>query len=440
MLRSRARKILLALIASVLTSVIIYFGSSPYLFKPLPDDRLVHVSQTINSDRYSDSIQKTSAYLKVAAKKLSVPSISVSVGVDGEVVWSEALGLSDIDNNIRATTSTLYRTNGSAKSITAAALMKMVDRNMIDLDMQVNHLFPQIPDGNPDFTVRELLTHTAGIGYHNDFGLKTKFNSLFEYLQFNSVDESLELMDGYSLKYEPGKEYHYSTYGYIMISKVIEEVSGQSYYDFLNENVLKELNISSVIPDHYPVYDRDFQKIVSYKTTGGSSKVWPIFKIFTHDRNLSYNWAGGGMLATPTDMVKLGNAILTDPDFVSSSTYNEFTAPQKYRNGEYILNKEVALGWTVLTNYQMDLSEDEYTNVTLLRSGGVKHGSGNILLLIPEYNFVIDVAINGSGGNGGLWDEVLMLSKFFLTSIRYGYTNKTEQLPDNSVSISPSQG
>ncbi|WP_158278592.1 serine hydrolase domain-containing protein [Rhodohalobacter mucosus] len=399
-------------------------------FKPLPEERLLLVNRDASSSEYSESIDQASAYLRVAAEKLSVPSISVSVGINGEVVWSEAVGLSDIDNHIPATTTTLYRTNGVAKSITAAAIMKMVESNMIDLDMPVNHLFPNIDGNNPDFTTRELLTHTAGIGYHDDLGIAAKLNSLCECMQFDSVSDAMSLVNGYDLTRDPGHEYHYSSYGYIMISKILEDKTGLSFYNLLRDSVLSPLDISSVMPDHYPEPIAKTDKIVSYKTTGGNYKVWPTLKILFHDRNLSYDWAAGGMLATPTDLVKIGNALLTDPEFVSPEIFHEFTSPQKYRNGEYIRNQEVALGWSVITNHPWDIHKDYREDVTILRSGSVKKGSGNILLLIPEYNFVIDVAVNGSEKNWSfepLWNEVLTLSKFFLMDLKPSHLIGTKQ-------------
>ena len=431
MLESRALNILFALFA--LISGIVFCGFLVNPFKPLPDARLQLVSKTITSDAYSHPIQQASEYLQKAAENLSVPSISISVGIDGEIIWSEAIGFSDIVNNIPATTSTLYRTNGTAKSITAAALMKMVDANMIDVDMPANHFFPEFTGSNPVFTTRELLTHTAGIGYHNDLGFMAKLNSLCECMQFDSVGDAMALINRHDIPYNPGVKYYYSSYGYIMISKIIEDKSGYPFFTFLQDSVLTPLDISTIVPDHHPKLEITSNKIVSYKIFDGNYKKWPTLRFLSHDRNLSYDWAAGGMLATPTDLVRLGNALLTDPEFVAPEIVDDFTKPQKNRNGDYLLNKDVALGWTVINNFRLDIHENEYEDITILRSGSVKKGSGNILLLIPEYDFVIDVAVNGSVKDWSfdpLWNEVLTLSKYFLQDIRSVKFTENDETPD----------
>lgn len=395
----------------------LWIGYQYYIWTPLPDYEFLPSSRTVSSDKYEKSIRDASEYLQRLPETLSVPSVSVSAGINGDVIWSESVGYANVENRVPANPETLYRIGGSAKSITATALMKLADQGRIDLDAPVNGMLPQIPESAPYFTTRELLTHTAGFGYHNDFGIKARLNALCECLQFNSVDNAMDLVKDHSLKYTPGERYVYSTYGYIALSKIIEEVSGQPFHDFLSASVFLPAAIESVFPDQHPNNPPGLTQAVDYKVDGDSFTKWRTLELFPHRRNLSYNWAGGGMIATPTALVKLGNALLTNHGFVAPDIRREFMSPQQTRNGEPISDHTIALGWTLIPPFSLELAEGETIEVSVARSGGLKNGSGNIFLLFPDYNLVMDVAINATIENRSFdtfFREIIPLTKPFL--------------------------
>lgn len=395
----------------------------------MPDTGNYPQTRSISSELHFDLIEEASTRLRRIPETLFVPSASVSVGINGIVIWSESIGYANLEKKIPASHETVYRIGNGAKSITSMAIMMLNDRELVDIDAPANDFLPQVPDNAAKFTIRELLSHTAGFGYHNDFGYSARLNSICECLQFNSVDESMSLINGYPLKYNPGEKVRYSTYGYIALSKIVEEITGEPFYKYLNTSIFTPVGAESIIPDHYHGRATDIQKAVSYALSGDTYRKWRTSKFFSHRRNLSYNWAGGGMLATPTDMVRLGNALLTDPDFINFETSAEFISPQKYRNGEPLPDQSAGLGWSILPEYRVNISENDAVNVFMVRSEGFKNGSGNILLLVPEFDFVIDVAINGTGNHFSfqdLWVEVLNLSEPFLREIHKQRTEDFE--------------
>lgn len=413
-------KFLLRSILLFILLAAIYAGYQYSTWAPLPEKESLPNLRFNSSEQFSNQIQEASGNFISLARKVSAPSMSAAAGYNGKIIWSETVGFSDIVSETPATSETLYRIGGSAKSITAAAVMILVDRGMVDLDAPANTYLPDLLKNAPVFSIRQLLSHTAGVGHHNDFGIMAKWNSICECLQFDSVDEAMGLFKNYPLRFDPGEQYFYSTYGYIALSKIIEEVSGEPFFEFISSSILLPLGIENPIPDHSPQNPAELSIATNYETSERSYRKWQTLNFFTYNRNLSYNWAGGGMNATPANMVIFGNALLNEQQLTAPSLYEDFLASYDAKSGESLSYNNIALGWSILSGYRIKLTEEKSVEVTILRSGGLKNGSGNMLILFPEYNFVVDMAINGASyypSSETYFEQIVQLVKPFLRKI-----------------------
>jgi CubicO group peptidase (beta-lactamase class C family) len=141
---------------------------------------------------------------------------------------------------------------------------------------------------------------------------------------------------------------------------------------------------------------------------------WKTFSFFYKDINLSYKWAGGGLVSTPTDLVKMGNKILNDTTYISSETKSLFFEHQKLADGSFNQDN-YALGWRTDKKY----TDDRFNNPQwIVHHGGVSKGSMNFLVLFPEHNLVIDAAINARAENFGyLWGEVMQIASYFINDL-----------------------
>ena len=157
-----------------------------------------------------------------------------------------------------------------------------------------------------------------------------------------------------------------------------------------------------------------------YETSDDQYRRWRTFGFLPMDINLSYKWAGGGLVSTPSDLVKMGNTILTDSTFLSESTQAVFWEPMKLKNGE-VNPQRYALGWR---SYQ-DFEHDAFPQPTwIVHHGGVSKGSMNLLVLFPEHDLVIDASINTKTPEFDLlWNEVMNLAGIFLEAQQKGEAN-----------------
>jgi CubicO group peptidase (beta-lactamase class C family) len=162
-----------------------------------------------------------------------IPSISVAVARNGEILWEEGFGWADRENRIPATEHTMYYTASVTKSFTATALMILYERKKLDLDRPVNDYLAgaklSSPAWNPaEATVRRVINHTAGL---------TTFNA-------SSLPREDMIRRYGVLFWPPGEHFDYSNLGPKVIEEVIANVSGQSYSEFMRSEVFGPLGIT----------------------------------------------------------------------------------------------------------------------------------------------------------------------------------------------------
>ncbi len=375
----------------------------------------LQITTNVSDTLFEKEITKASHYLSSVPEKLKVPSVSVAIGIHNQLVWSSAVGLADIKNNINATPHTKYRVGSTSKAITATGVARLVTNNALNLDDHIGHQIPNYPPKEWNFNTRQLLSHTAGVGNYEDFGLRSAKTTLCNCRQFDSVEEGLEVFNRYDLIFEPGTDFAYSSFDIILASAVIEKASQQPFLDYMKREVFERLNMTSTLGDHS---EPNIENLATfYRSRNRKFKEWKNLFGLTGDINLSYKWAGGGFLSTPSDLVKMGNAWLNDTTFISQSTYKTFFEPQRLLDG-IVNEQQYALGWRSYYDYQSEYLLDAKEPVWMVHHGGISKGSMNFLVLFPEYNMVINASINARAASfGEFWREVLTIADFFLENL-----------------------
>ena len=176
-----------------------------------------------------------------AIEEKKVPSMSLAVVRDGEIVWEEAFGLADVENKIKATPETVYPIASATKPFTATALMILVERGLVDLDRPANDYLKggglRAFEGDVSrATLRRILHHTSGLPMYWDL--------LFEGTSRRKPRLETVLGRYGVLVSAPGESYNYSNLGYSVLEAVIERVSGRTYAEFLAAEVFKPLGLS----------------------------------------------------------------------------------------------------------------------------------------------------------------------------------------------------
>jgi len=311
-----------------------------------------------------------------------------AMSVDGTKVWQGTAGMMDKENDEAFNLNTLTRTASIAKPITAVAAMQLVEQGKLDLDIPIQTYvsdYPRSPKG--EITTRHLLNHTSGIAAYASNKEAQTTN------EYPTLKDASAIFEKRELLFEPGSAYQYSTYGYVVLGRVIEAISEQTYTEYIQEHIFDKAGMHH---SGIEVYGKKYSNKSSlyHKTRKG--------KIVKANRpnNLSNRIPGGGFYTTAKDMIAFVNAILNGTLLSKESLENMWSdgmVRPKDAGNPY------AKGWFLYGNNP--------TYGQVIGHSGEQTGCSSQLMILPDINAVVIVLANTSGS----WGEVIN------TSIRIYY-------------------
>lgn len=351
--------------------------------QPVPD-----LAQARNIDaHFAKSIDpdvghKASARLADLRRAGSYPSVSVAVTMNGVVVWQEAQGFAGLENGRAATVDTPYAIGSVSKSLTASVVMRLADKGMIDLDKDIHNYVPKYPVLPYSVTSRQLLSHQAGIRHYRFEWSPPLFSDFGSTIEYRSVSDSLSVFEKDPLLFEPDTGFGYSTYGYTLLSAVVEGATGRPFLAVMQDELFGPagMALSGADDKLRPVTGR----ASDYQSFGSGGYVLP-----APFANSSNKWAGGGFRSTPTDLVHFGVALL-DGRIVSPQSRGQMFTPRKLRNGK-VNPQDYGLGFRIDTITDPDYPGKSWRAV---HHGGVAVGSQAMLVMLPGENIVVAITAN----------------------------------------------
>ncbi len=169
------------------------------------------------------------------------PGLAVAVFQDGKFAYEGAFGLADVETGSKNGVETNFRLASVSKQFTAAGVLILAERGKLSLNDRLSKFFPGFPSYGSDVTVQELLHQTSGIPDYDGYIPKARK------AQLNDADV-LDILEGLRHgDFPPGERFEYSNSNYVLLGLIIENASGQSFPDFLNENVFVKLGMKKTI-------------------------------------------------------------------------------------------------------------------------------------------------------------------------------------------------
>lgn len=288
---------------------------------------------------------------------------AVLIGRGGKPIFTDAVGLADREHKIPNTVKTRFRLGSMNKMITATATLQLVQAGKIALDAPLGKYLPDYPNKEiAKVTIHQLLTHTGGTG---DF-----FGPEFDAhrLELRTHADYVKLFGNRGPEFAPGSRWKYSNYGFLLLGAIIERVSGQSYYDYVQQHVYTPAGMVSTgsEPEERAVADRS----VGYTKMDGNSAWKP------NTDTLPYRgMAAGGGYSTVEDLLRFANAIqqhkLLDAKHTTLLTTGKVDTPggrYAYGFGERIINGTRCVGHgggAPGMNGALDICDNGYVVVVL---------------------------------------------------------------------------
>lgn len=168
-------------------------------------------------------------------KEQRLPSASAAVARNGELLWSEAVGLADQDAGAAATPDTQYRVASITKTFTAVAIMQLRDAGELGLDDRLGDHIPEAAHPGP--TIRRMLCHHSGLQ-------REPAGELWETMQSPTVNDLLGRLVEAEQVLEPARHFHYSNLAFALLGEVVARRSGRPYVEHVQEQILDPLGLS----------------------------------------------------------------------------------------------------------------------------------------------------------------------------------------------------
>ncbi len=193
----------------------------------------------------SDSYEAARANADRQAKEWiarGIPGLSLTVAVDGKIMYSEGFGYADLEERVPVWPTTKFRIGSISKPLTATALMQLVEAGKLDLDAPVQKYVPSFPDKGAVITTRMLAGHLAGIRHYQG----DEFNIQQHYA---NVLDGVKIFENDPLVSPPGTKFNYSSYGYNLLSAVVESAAGENFLAYMQKHVFEAMGLAHTAAD-----------------------------------------------------------------------------------------------------------------------------------------------------------------------------------------------
>jgi CubicO group peptidase (beta-lactamase class C family) len=228
--------------------------------------------------------------------KFDVPGLSFAIGYAGAIVHQAAFGVADREQNEATTPQHLFRIASVSKMITSVTLFRLIEENRVKLSDRVfgpgallgtDYGAPPYSPGIDQITLENLLTHTGG-GWTND-----NRDPMFTHPHMDHAQLITWTLANRPLDRPPGQHYAYSNFGYCVLGRVIEKLTGQRYAEHVRTEVLGRCGITDMTIAGNTRDQRQAGEVAYYCRVESP-----------YEMNVRRMDSHGGWLATPTDLVQ----------------------------------------------------------------------------------------------------------------------------------------
>lgn len=330
---------------------------------------------------HQEAIDTARVWVQEAMEEEQYPGLSIAVAIDGETVWSEGFGHADIAAGAPVTPDSKFRIGSVSKPFTAAAIAQLMIEGQLDVDAPIQEYVPEFPEKQWTVTTRQVGGHIAGIRHYLG-------NENLSDVRYETVAEGLDIFKDSPLLFEPGTEYSYSSYGWNLISAVVEGASGQPFLDYMDEHVFGPLGMTHTEAD-WATEEIDGRVSFYVRGEDGVPEDAPYV-------DNSYKWAGGGFLSTPEDMIRFAEAH-RDTGFLTREGLDFLMTSQTLSDGN---ETGYGFGWSTAV--------DDAGRRLVGHTGGSVGGT-TLLTMNPETGVIVAMAINLSRADLSLGRRVMQL-------------------------------
>jgi D-alanyl-D-alanine carboxypeptidase len=300
--------------------------------------------------------------VKGIMERQHIPGMAVVVIRNGQVQELKGYGVTDITTKQPVSPNTKFGIGSNTKPFTAMAIMMLAEEGKVDLDKPISQYLADLPPQWKLLTLRQLLSHTAGISEDGYWRKRKQPKDLIKFVKPE-------------LDFPPGESWMYSNSGFTLAGLVIEQASGQLYGDFLRDRIFKPLGMQQTQAKLEPLPNL---------ATGYEWKNDRLNKLELKGDQMSLG--SGNIISTASDMAKWVQA-LDRGKLLSASGYQQLWTSATLQNGR---TTGYGLGWFV----------DNFNGHPLIQHGGNGYGYSSGLNRYPKDQLDVIILANNIDVDG----------------------------------------
>ena len=359
-------------IVAVIAFVAVVFNVKP--LHPSPD-AVPSMMESAPMPRWAGAVDRARQLVRARVTEQNLPGVSVAVGAAGDIVWSEGFGWASLEERVAVTPRTRFRIGHVSKALTSVAAGRLQEKGLLDLDEEIQTYVPAFPRKALPVTLRQLMGHMAGVRHYRDRDWGDKPS-----VHCERASEGLRAFADDPLRFEPGTEYRYSTYGWVLVSAAIEAAAKKPFFAFMRTEIFDPLGMTDTLPDSVKEHIPD--------------RATPYYRYLERERisDADYSCFAGAaaFLSTPSDLVRFG-IVLNSGRFLQPATVSMLQTHQLLTSAE---TTDYGLGWMLET---VELA-GERTPLAGHASRTLE-GASTSFLIFRERGLVVAVTANRSSGD-----------------------------------------
>ncbi len=337
--------------------------------------------------------KKLDGYLTDLITQKRSPAISVAVVENGHIVYAKGFGHANLEQDVEANASTVYRIGSITKQFTATMIMQLVKEGKLSIDDTIEKVFSDMPKAWAKVTIKNLLNHTSGIKSYTELkGLMEK-----DAMQPTTPLGIIKKVESEPMDFEPGTKWHYNNTGYELLGLAIEKLDKRAFAESLKARILSPLGMTHT-------YFVSEKSIVRYRAHGysfGKSG-------YEHAQYLNMDWpyAAGSMESTVLDLAKWDEALYSDK-ILPRELLAKMWEPTVLPDG-------------TIQNYGFGWGTNKLNGQQLVEHGGGIHGFTTQIRRVPSKGLTVIILTNTDGPSNpaaiakdvmGMMDPTLKIEK-----------------------------
>ena len=339
-------------------------------------------------NQWDTPIAYTEEVMNEILSREDIVGASITIGHDDTILFSKGYGLADRELNVITQDYHKFRIYSLSKHITAIAAAKLFEDSLLDLDRPIVDYIPFLDEKLHAVTTRQLIGHVSGVRSYQDEEWQKVSNGVCQ-----TPFESILSFQSDSLLFTPGDEFSYTSFGYVLLSAVIEKVAEMPFMDYLTKVFFEPLQLNITL-DNAEIIDNLAVKPYEY---------WQETMYNARYANNTCKFGGGGFSSSTQDVVRFNQALLRNK-LIQENTLNMVFTSLVLNNGEK-------------TSYGFGLQFDiDDAGRSYAWHSGRSRGGRNALVIYPKEKLVVCISSNTNGE--GIVVEAENIARYFLNNRR----------------------